>query len=500
MTPDRLAILHEDTAYTHGDLHRRATRLANALHELGVRPGDRVAYLGPNHPTYLETLFACGMLAALFVPINTRLNTPEIAHILQDSGAHVLIHDDRPQLDDLSASDPPLRIALPNASSSQVAPQDRQHSSTDTATGHEYAALLDSAGADPVDREVTLSDPCLIMYTSGTTGQPKGAVLTHGNLTWNCVNALVESEWSRHDRALVAAPLFHIAALGMITLPALLKGAAVHLDTFDASRALATLHNGRTTVMFGVPTMFRRMAEHPEFADTDLSAVRALLCGGSPIPPDLVAAYAERGPTFAQGYGMTETSPGVLFGDPDSDPSASAGVPSFFTDIRVVTDDGRPVTPGERGELQISGRNVMAGYWNGPKATGNSFRDGWFRSGDVATVDGDGRTHVVDRIKDIIISGGENIYPAEIEQALEEHPEVRSCAVIGVPDPRWGEVGRAVVVPFHPQWSDDAALLVFLRERLAGYKVPKRIEFTDELPLSGAGKLLKPRIRELFGE
>lgn len=483
MTPDHLAVLHEGTQRTYADLHRRTTRLARALHELGVRQGDRVAYLGPNHPAYLEALFACGMLGALFVPVNSRLTAVEVEHVLRDSGACALLHGHRAVVDELPGAPAPHRIALAEPTGSE----------------HDYAALLEAASEEPIDRPVALSDPCLIMYTSGTTGTPKGAVLTHGNLTWNCVNALVESEWSANDRALVVAPLFHIAVLGMVTLPALLKGASVHLDSFDAARSLATLHNGRTTVMFGVPTMFRRMAEHPDFNDTDLSGVRTLLCGGSPVQPDLIEVYSGRGLAFQQGYGMTETSPGVLLSDPGSDPTGSAGVPSFFTDVRVADDGGNPVAPGEKGEVRISGPNVTPGYWGRPEATARSFADGWFRSGDAATVDDQGHIRIVDRIKDVIISGGENVYPAEVEQALHEHPEVRLCAVIGVADERWGEVGKAVVVPARPDGVDEAALLGFLRERIAGYKIPRSVEFTDELPLSGAGKLLKPRIRELFG-
>lgn len=483
MTPDRLAVVHDGTRRTCSELHRRTTRLARALHELGVRQGDRVAYLGPNHPAYLESLFACGMLGALFVPVNSRLTAAEVEHVLRDSGACALVHDHRSVADELPATQAPHRIALSDPASSE----------------HDYGALVDAASEDPIDRPVALSDPCLIMYTSGTTGTPKGAVLTHGNLTWNCVNALVESEWSARDRALVVAPLFHIAVLGMVTLPALLKGATVHLDGFDAGRVLATLHSGRTTVMFGVPTMFRRMAEHSDFNSTDLSGVRTLLCGGSPVPPDLIDVYSERGLSFQQGYGMTETSPGVLLSDPGSDPAGSAGVPSFFTDVRVADEDGSPVAPGEKGEVRVCGPNVTPGYWGRPEDTARSFADGWFRSGDAATVDDQGHIRIVDRIKDVIISGGENVYPAEVERALHEHPEVSLCAIIGVTDESWGEVGKAVVVLARRDGVDAATLLAFLRERLARYKIPRSVEFTDDLPISGAGKLLKPRIRELFG-
>jgi fatty-acyl-CoA synthase len=486
MTPNRTALEHEGSPVTYARLHQRVCKLANALRSLGVRFGDRVAYLGPNHPSYVESLVACGMLGAVFVPINWRLTASEIEYVLADSGATTLLFapTQATLVHELDAV--PQRIALAN-------PTDGEH---------DYEALIANTAETVIDETVPLDATCLIMYTSGSTGKPKGAVLTHGNLTWNSINVLVETDFAGDEVGLVVAPLFHIAALGMVTLPMLLKGASVVLQSaFDPAAVLDLVERRGVTVMFGVPTMYQAMAAHPRFDDTDLSSVRTLLCGGSAVPKDLIQRYSDRGLTFVQGYGMTETSPGALLVDREHVTSklGSAGVPSFFTDVQVVHEDMTPVKPGEKGEVVISGPNVMRGYWGKPEATAEVLRDGWFHSGDVATVDEDGYSFIVDRLKDVIISGGENIYPAEVEQALYGHPDVQLCAVIGVPHEKWGEVGKAVVVLADGARGDESELLAFLEPRLARYKLPTSIVFTDALPTTGSGKLLKSQIRQHFG-
>jgi fatty-acyl-CoA synthase len=303
--------------------------------------------------------------------------------------------------------------------------------------------------------------------------------------------------------SLVVAPLFHIAALAMISLPTLVKGGTVLVrPTFDPAGALELIASRGVTQMFGVPTMFNAMAKTEEWEGTDLSGLRSVMCGGAPVPTATIDTYLARGVVFIQGYGMTETSPGLLFLDgPSSTVKAgTAGVPSFFTDVRLVGPDMDDAEPGERGEILAAGPNVMKGYWGRPKETGAAFSDGtWFHTGDVAIVDPDGYYTIVDRTKDIIISGGENIYPAEVEDAILHHPAVAECAVFGVPDERWGEVGRAVVVLREGAALDEPGLLAHLDTRLARYKIPKSVVFTDELPKSGAGKVLKPQLRRRFG-
>ncbi|MBW8487511.1 acyl-CoA synthetase [Actinomadura parmotrematis] len=468
-TPHRTALVFEGEALDYAGLHARTARLAHALRTAGVRRGDRVAYLGPNHPAFLETLFATAALGAVFVPLNARLAEPEIAYQLADSGARLLVH--APSHAGFGA-DVAARVEV----------------------GPDYEAFLASGGdADPPDEPVALDDPFIIMYTSGTTGRPKGAVLTHGNITWNAVNVLVDTDVAADEVALVSAPLFHTAGLNMLAMPVLLKGGAcVIVPAFDAEGTLDLIERHRVTFMFGVPTMFQQVARSPRFAEADLSSVRTLSCGGSPVPPSLIETYAARGLLFLQGYGMTEAAPGVLFLDAEHAVSkaGSAGLPHFFTDVKVA---------GDPGEVLVSGPNVMRGYWNLPGATAEALRDGWFHSGDAARVDADGYVTIVDRIKDMIISGGENVYPAEVEQVLAAHPDVLDCAVIGVPDAIWGEVGRAVVVLRPGAGATAEELLGALGGRLAKYKIPKSVVFADALPRNPSGKLLRAPIRHDHG-
>jgi len=479
-TPERVAVEHEDRSWTYGELSGRVLRLAHALRRLGVVRGDRVAYLGPNHPSLLETFFAAGLLGAVFVPLNTRLAGPELAWQVDDAGAAVLVH---------AAS--PVVAELPVAVRVEV--------------GDGYEALVSSGQARPIDEPVAADDPCIIMYTSGTTGRPKGAVLSHGNITWNSLNVLVDADLAGDEVTLVAAPLFHTAGLNMICLPTLLKGGRVVLESgFDAGRVLGLVERRRVTLMFAVPAMYDAIARHPAWPDADLSSLRTLMCGGAPVPDGTIGTYLARGLAFVQGYGMTEASPGVLLLDRSQvrAKAGSAGVPHFFTDVRVVRPDRTEAPPGDKGEVVVSGPNVMLGYWGRPDATAEAFgeaTDGerWFRSGDVAVTDEDGYVFVVDRVKDMFISGGENIYPAEVESALSGHPAVLECGVIGVPDEKWGEVGLAVVVLRPGATAGAEDLRAFLAGRIAKYKIPRSYRFADALPRNAVGKLLKNRLRDI---
>jgi len=482
-TPNRTALVHQSTAISYVALCRRVNRLAHVLRAAGIRRGDRVGYLGPNHPTFLETLFATGALGAIFVPLNTRLAAPEIGYQLTDSGATALIRG--------SAHD-----ALVNELRGTT--DVRVH----VGVGPEYETLLAAAPDQPIDEPVGLDDVCVIMYTSGTTGRPKGAMLTHGNLTCNAVNVLVDQDLITDEVALVSAPLFHTAALNMLTLPVLLKGGTcVIVEAFDPAGSFDLIARHRITYMFGVPAMFAQMAREPGWADADVSSLRMLLCGGSPVPTPLIEAYQARGLTFLQGYGMTEAAPGVLFLDAEHAVSkaGSAGVPHFFSDIRVVRPDLTPVEVDEPGEILVRGAHVMPGYWGLPEESAAAFTDGWFRTGDAARIDEDGYVTIVDRLKDMIISGGENIYPAEVEDVLLTHPDIVEVAVIGVPDDTWGEVPRAVVVPREGAEIDPDEVLASLSGRLARYKIPKSVVVADALSRTASGKLLKARVRTLHG-
>ncbi|GAB3004976.1 acyl-CoA synthetase [Saccharothrix stipae] len=490
-TPDKVAVIHRGRASTYRQLHERVLRLAHGLRRAGVGRGDRVAYLGPNHPAFLETLFAAGVLGAVFVPVNMRLAPAEVAHVLTDSGSGVLVYA-------------PEQAALVQAVRGDVGPLRVIALDHPAAGESSYEEVIASSAADPIDEPVTLDDLCLIMYTSGTTGRPKGAVLTHGNITWNTVNVLVDVDLASDEVTLVVAPLFHTAGLNMTCLPTLIKGGTVVLmSAFDAAEVLDQVETHRVTYMFGVPTMYNAIAACPRWEEADLSSLRQVNCGGAPVPASTIRTYQRRGLSFSQGYGMTETSPGALYltKEMSEAKAGTAGVPHFFTDVRVVGPGLTDVAPGEKGEIVISGPNVMRGYWQRPAETARAFGpDGWFHSGDIATPDEDGYIAVVDRLKDVIISGGENIYPAEVESVLHEHPAIAECTVIGVPDARWGEVGRAVVtVNPGAEAASEQDVLAFLRDRLAGYKIPKSVVFVDELPQSATGKLLKKLVRARYG-
>jgi fatty-acyl-CoA synthase len=488
MSPARTALCYDETTVTYRELHDRITCLAHALRGLGIARGDRVAYLGPNHPALAETLFAAGLLGAIFVPLNTRLAPPELAYMIGDSGAEVLIWDER--MGDVVGA---LRGAVKLRHDIAVARLGRSSP---------YEQLVASGTVEPIDVEVGLDDICMIQYTSGTSGRPKGVILSHGNITWNCFNILLDVDVTAAEVSLVSAPMFHTAALNQLFLPTFLKGGtAVLMAAFDPEWAFDLIAEHRVSWMFGVPAMFLAMSQSPRWTDADLSSVRILMCGGAPVPDALIRTYQQRGLTFLQGYGLTETSPGALFlrADESTRKVGSAGTPCFFTDVRVVGPDLGDVAPGEVGEVLVQGPNVTAGYWQRPDDTADAFHPGdWLRSGDAATVDEDGYVYIVDRVKDMYISGGENVYPAEVERVLYQHPAVAECAVIGVPDDRWGEVGQAVVVLRGGAAVTEAELLGSLSGQLAKYKIPRSVVFVDALPRNAAGKLLRARLRETY--
>jgi len=479
MEPDAVALIQSERRVTYRELDRRTAALAAALAERGVKPGDRVGYLGPNDIATFETLFATTRLAGIFVPLNTRLAPPEIAYMLDDCIVSVLVV--APELETVAAD------ALARSKGVGLV--------LHLADEH-YESLLD-ADTPPPSVPVELTDPALILYTSGTTGRPKGAVLSHGNVTWNTLDHFAHLEISRSDISLCSAPLFHVLGLGQITLPTLFAGGSVVvIPKFDPAAFLKTIAAERATAFPLAPTMLQMLSDHPDWNDTDTSSVRTVACGGSPIPERVAKQWLARDIRLLQGYGMTEASPGVLmalqYGAQER--PTSVGVPHFFTDTALLTGDGTIVQRPGQGELLVAGPNVFSHYWNKPQETADAFVDGWFRTGDIVRVEDDGWAYVVDRVKDMFISGGENVYPAEVEAAIGTLEGVLACGVVGVPDERWGEVGLAYIVA--PQGLDAAAIRGHLDGRLARYKIPRRFVFVDELPRNAGGKLLRHRLRE----
>ncbi|MFI7152250.1 long-chain fatty acid--CoA ligase [Nonomuraea sp. NPDC050022] len=474
MTPDRTAFVFEGRAVTYAEVHTRTTKLAARLRAAGVRPGDRVAYLGPNHPALAETMFATHLLGGIFVPLNYRLAAPEIAYMLGDCEPSVLIH--APECAEVVG-------ALPEVPPLLVP---------------DYETFLAEGDPAPIDVRVGLDDIALILYTSGTTGRPKGAMLSHANLVWNTYNMLIGVDVTSEEMTLISAPLFHVAALNQTLLPTFVKGGcSVIMPSWDVDGCYDLIEKHGITWMFGVTTMFAAFARSPRWATADLSSLRNLMSGGAPIPPALIRVYQERGLVFCQGYGLTETAPGTTFLEAGQSVRkvGSAGVPVFFADVRVVRPDLTDAAVGERGEVLVQGPNVSPGYWQNPAATAAAFASGdWLRSGDIGAFDAEGHLYIVDRVKDMFISGGENVYPAEVESVLFEHPAVAEVAVVGVPDETWGEVGRAFVVSGAAVTAEE--LREFLDGRLARYKIPRYFDRVDELPRTGSGKIQKARLRD----
>lgn len=485
------AIIFEGRTYSFAQVLTRSTRLAHVMRGLGIGSGDRVAYLGPNHPSFAETLFASGMLGAVLVPLNTRLAPPEHEFILRDAEPSVLIWSPATgQTIEALGENIPVRHLI------TLGPP--------TGRSASYEDLLTSASDDPIDEQVALDDLCMIQYTSGTSGRPKGVMLSHGNVTWNCINLLIDIDIATDEVNLVVAPMFHTAGMNNSFLPPFLKGGtAIMMSVWNPDQVLELIEKHRVTCMVGVPAMFQAMAQAPRWAEADLSSIRSLLCGGAPLPLTLIDLYRTRGLQFLQGYGLTETSPNATFLRQDASrrKAGSAGTPCFFTDLRIVLNDGSVVPHGQKGEALMQGPNVTSGYWKLPEVTASAFVDGdWLRSGDAAVFDDEGYVFIVDRIKDMFISGGENVYPTEVENALYQHPAVSECAIIGVPDEQWGEVGRAIIVLKDGQEVSNQELHDFLSGRLGGYKIPKSFVRTDHLPRTASGKLLKHRLRDEFGQ
>ncbi len=490
--PDATALVYEERRITAAELSGTVRRLAGGLAAGGVRRGDRIAYLGLNSATLLEALLAAAHLGAVFTPVNFRLAADEVRYILTDCGVHTVIVEEghRALAESVLADLPARRLVLvdtdPACPAAGPAP----------APWVPLSALLgpDSPGQDPV--ALHEGDLAMLMYTSGTTGRPKGVMLTHGNIWWNAVNVDSVVDTRPADVNLAVAPLFHIGGLNALTLRALLRGGTVVVRrVFDPARCLRDLAAHRVDSLFAVPAMFAALARTPGFAEADLTALRAVVVAGAPVPPQLIREYARHGVLLQQAWGLTETSPFATYlPAPLTEAKAgSAGAPMPYTEVCLIAPGSgvKVDEPGVRGELCVRGPNVTPGYWNNAAATREAFDEaGWFHTGDIAHRDADGYYYIVDRLKDMIISGGENVYPAEVERVLSEYPGVVEVAVVGVPDPRWGETVLAVVTR-EPGMAvpDVEQVRQFAARHLARYKLPTRLLVIDELPRNASGKL-----------
>jgi fatty-acyl-CoA synthase len=481
--PGRAAVTDPDTdtSYTYGALRDRSYLLAGDLAWLGVQPGDRVATIMQNGVPLLDLLFACGRLGAILVPLNWRLSARELDALIADTEPRVLLCDR--EYAGLTAS-----VARGAA---VVVPDER------------WPRLGDKP-AEPVPAaDVRFDDPWLILFTGGTTGTPKGAVLTHGSILWNSINTAVSWGLSEADVGPSFTPMFHTGGFNVFTLPLLMLGGRVILPRrFEPAEALAILERERPTVFFAVPTMFQLITEQPGFEDADLSCLRWAISGGAPLPEPIERRWRSKVKIFKQGYGLTEVGPNN-FATPDEEAGKHPGTVgrlTFFARARIVDDEGHDLVDGTPGELLLAGPHTCAGYWRRPEATSGAIRNGWFHTGDIARRDENGFYYIVDRKKDMIITGGENVYPTEVESVLYAHAAVREAAVVGVADPVWGEAICAVIALKSGQTASEDELRMHTRANLARYKVPKRFVIVADLPKSTAGKILRTEAKKLVPE
>ncbi len=493
LSGDRTALVAESRRMTFTELDERTNRLARALRALGVRKGDRIGGLLINSPAFIETMLAAAKLGAIFVPMNVRLTPAEVAYQLADSGADVLVY-----------STPLAPLARAAVSEDGVRVRHRVIVGGECLAGElSYDDVVNSEASAAVGCDVAGHDIANLMYTSGTTGRPKGVMLTHDNHLWNVMNALTVGRGLRETDVTVAvAPMFHIGGLGVHTLPLLhVGGCSVIVPSFDPLQTLTLMAHERATVQFMVPAMWAALMHVPGFADYDLSALELAGAGGAPCPLTVIEFFQERGLPFQEGFGMTETAPIVSFLDADhvKEKAGSIGRTAFHVEARIVDDADRAVPAGEVGELVVRGPNVFVGYWGLPEATAEAFRGGWFHTGDLGRIDPEGFITLVDRKKDMIISGGENVYPIEVEQVLHRHQAVREVAVVGVPHPRWGETPVAVVALKDDGAVDAEELIDYARDRLAHFKCPTQVHVVPELPRNATGKVLKTELRLQFG-
>lgn len=479
-SPDKTALKEYETGrtLTYGQLNRLGNRMAFHLQRtFGVGKGDRVAVLAENCLEYVVLFAAAQKLGFILVPLNYRLAAPEIDFLLRNAEPRLVLAEAKYRMLLESA---PVFAQIPHRWTLEALAE-RAVPTTDTPDDHHFPAV-----------ELRDDDPVFILYTSGTTGFPKGALYTHGMLFWNSINTAISLIVNSESRTLNVMPPFHTGGWNVLVTPFLHHGGYTCLfKKFEPAAVLQALEEERCTLFMGVPTMLKMLADEPGFGSADFSSLHYLIVGGEPMPIPLIERWHEKGVFVRQGYGMTEVGPNLtsLHQDDAVRKKGSIGRPNFYVQVRIADVQGRDLPANEPGELLLRGPMVTPGYWRNPEATAAALREGWFHSGDMARMDAEGYLYIVDRIKNMFISGGENVYPAEVERVLLQHPAVAEAAVIGVPDDKWGEVGRAFVVCRPGHTVSEADLLEHCRANLAKFKVPRSAVFLEALPKNDTGKI-----------
>lgn len=482
-SPKRIAVhsLDEGLAFSYAELHQAINQRVRLLREAyGIAKGDRVAILAMNRMEHLILFFALQRLSAILLPLNYRLAAPEIAYQLQDSGASLLLLEEgfQEKLAEGVADIPILSLDGPQG----------------FIAGAEQQSTEGLNLSDPAEEQV-----CMVLYTSGTTGKPKGAMITNKMLFWNSINTSLRLNLTQHEVILTFAPFFHTGGWNVLTTPVLHRGGTVILlKKFEPDRTLELCKEKEVSILFGVPTMMQMMADSTLFAASALKSVRYAIVGGEPMPKTAIERWHQQNVPIRQGYGLTEFGPNVFsLNEEDAIRKiGSVGFANFYIETRVVNDYGQSCKANEIGELWLKGPACTPGYWNNEEATSQAIEDGWFKTGDLVRFDEEGYFYIVDRKKDLFISGAENVYPAEIEGVLRKHPNIKEAAVIGVPDERWGEVGHAFIVSHQHKTLDEDQIKAYCLKNLAKYKVPKHISLLDALPKSDSGKILKRALKD----
>jgi fatty-acyl-CoA synthase len=499
-SPEVEALVDVETGrrYTYRTFNKRANQLANFLQqEVGFRKGDRLCIIAQNSLEYWEAFFGCQKCGGIFSPLNWRLVSRELAGLIDDLSPALLLYD----------SD----LATVAAELSQEVHVDQWVSldskGTEIKQSLKYEDIMSNAASSPPDPvDLSYEDPMGIVFTGGTTGLPKGAMITYKHVAFNTLSTI--RDILPGDVYINHLPLFHVGGLYVYAIPLfILGGKVIQMKRWDLDTLVMVINKENPNFFFAVPTQYRMLMNHPDFESINFSNVRFLTSGGEPLPLDIIKTFRElHGVKFKQGFGMTEVGPGCFALDPwdATRKTGSIGTPNFFIDARVVDPDtGKVCSANEVGELQFKGPTVTTGYWNRPELNKTLLdEEGWFRTGDMVYFDTEGYYYVVDRVKDMFISGGENAYPREIEKVLEAHPKIAQVQVIGVPDKKWGETGRAIVVLKEGQEATEDEILDFCTGKLAKFKIPKSVRFTDSFTpyISGAGKILKRQLRKDFGE
>jgi fatty-acyl-CoA synthase len=484
LTPDAAAVADAgtDQEWSYREVNDRAKAIAAWLGEKGVQKGDRVALLAPNGISYFDLLFACGKIGAIFVPLNWRLSLDELAYIIKDCE--------------------PRLLAFHSKFTKEVTMIWEEEEHCIQINGSRYGQLLDATVGQLGGEKVEEEDPLAMIYTGGTTGKPKGAVLSHRAIIWNSVSTIASWNLTNEDRTVTYLPLFHTGGLNALSLPILMAGGTVVLaNDFTPESAIRNLIEHKCTIVLFVPTMHHMLVKSDLFQDTEFKDLKLFLSGGAPCPLEIYEAYNQKGIDFKEGYGLTEAGPNNFYINPSEAnvKRGSVGKPMLFHSIKILDEAGNEAVADEVGELVIKGNHAFSYYWNNESATENTLKDGWLYTGDLAKRDRDGYYYIVGRKKEMIITGGENVFPLEIEHWLCSHPSIQEAAVIGVADDKWGEVVTAYIVIEEGAVLSDGEVKQYCRQKLGRYKVPKSIYFISQMPKTHVGKIDKKRLKEMAG-